>query len=158
MDSITYSRPMGPSKRLTEKQLAGYAKARATRAAKKTGTAVTVTVAAPKAKGSRKTKVMDSITYSRPMGPSKRPTEAQLAGLAKARATRAAKKAGTTVAVAVAAPTAEKKPRSRKTKVMDSITYSRPIGPRRKPTEVQLAALAKARAVRAANVQKKKSI
>ena len=33
MDSITYSRPMGPSKRLTEKQLAGYAKARAVRAA-----------------------------------------------------------------------------------------------------------------------------
>ena len=35
MDSITYSRPIGPKKKLTEAQLAGYAKARATRAAKK---------------------------------------------------------------------------------------------------------------------------
>ena len=41
-------------------------------------------------------------------------TEKQLAALAKARATRAAKKAGTTVAVAVAAPTTQvKKPRGR---------------------------------------------
>ena len=59
----------------------------------------------------------DTQYNRKPIWPRRKATEAQLAALAKARATRAAKKAGTTVAVAVAAPTTQvKKPRGPKKK------------------------------------------
>jgi neutral trehalase len=115
----------------TEKQLASLAKARATRAAKKTGTTVAVAVASPnlgsdpkkkfnRASPEQRTAMLAALTdtqnYKRKgtVGPRMQATEKQLASLAKARATRAAKKTGTTVSVAVAAP-AVKRTRARLT-------------------------------------------
>ena len=118
---------VGPRMQATEKQLASLAKARATRAAKKTGTTVAVAVASPKSESDfnraspEQRKAMlaaltDTQNYKRKgtVGPRMQATEKQLASLAKARATRAAKKTGTTVSVVVAAP-AVKRTRARLT-------------------------------------------
>lgn len=107
----------------TEKQLAALAKARAARA--------------------KKLSEMESITYSRPIGP-KFLTEKQIQGIAKAAATRAAKKAANVGAPKVRRPRLTQEEKALRQLEKDTVRLEKEIAREKKSIEKTAKAIAKA--------------
>ena len=96
-----------------------------------------------------------TANYKRPFGPKKEATKAQLAALAKGRATRAANKTGNIVAVAVAAPTTVKKSRAGRPRLSEE---EKQLRKEKKETEKSIVRAAReiTRAEKKAQTQQKK--